>query len=331
MFFSLPLIVLNVLHMTLSIFRPSPRPANSRASTHKPRTDHQQSIALKTFNGLGTNTKLQAILVTVGALVAAAAIVKYNTLIHPFTLADNRHYMFYVFRYSILRAWWVRYALVPIYVLCGWLCWAALRGNRAPSPQDRAPEWIRSPFITLKEAQGKSNPRAPAPSIPDWQLAPSQPRMDPPPTSTALILLLATALSLMTAPLVEPRYFILPWMFWRLHVPAYAVSKDSLVREPISAVVDEVKNKPNDSRGNDTRNGNHSDDSSRGGADDKPAALRHVIDWFTSDRQLVVEVLWSLAINLCTMAVFITKPFCWRAAGGNGELLDDGRVQRFMW
>lgn len=38
-------------------------------------------------------------------------------------------------------------------------------------------------------------------------------------TSFALIWLLATALSLITAPLVEPRYFILPWVLWRLHVP----------------------------------------------------------------------------------------------------------------
>ena len=35
-----------------------------------------------------------------------------------------------------------------------------------------------------------------------------------------LLLLLASALSLVTAPLVEPRYFILPWVFWRLLVPA---------------------------------------------------------------------------------------------------------------
>lgn len=37
-------------------------------------------------------------------------------------------------------------------------------------------------------------------------------------TSFALIWLLTTALSLITAPLVEPRYFILPWVIWRLHV-----------------------------------------------------------------------------------------------------------------
>ena len=31
---------------------------------------------------------------------------------------------------------------------------------------------------------------------------------------------LATTLSLATAPLVEPRYFILPWIFWRMQIIA---------------------------------------------------------------------------------------------------------------
>jgi alpha-1,2-glucosyltransferase len=40
-----------------------------------------------------------------------------------------------------------------------------------------------------------------------------------PTTSFFLIYILTTALSLITAPLVEPRYFILPWVFLRLHLP----------------------------------------------------------------------------------------------------------------
>ncbi|TVY88273.1 Dol-P-Glc:Glc(2)Man(9)GlcNAc(2)-PP-Dol alpha-1,2-glucosyltransferase, partial [Lachnellula willkommii] len=47
------------------------------------------------------------------ALVLTLGIIKYNTIIHPFTLADNRHYIFYVFRYSILRHPAIRYALAP--------------------------------------------------------------------------------------------------------------------------------------------------------------------------------------------------------------------------
>ncbi|KAF4629231.1 hypothetical protein G7Y89_g8921 [Cudoniella acicularis] len=45
-----------------------------------------------------------------------------------------------------------------------------------------------------------------------------------PTTSFLLILLLTTALSLITAPLVEPRYFILPFVLWRLHLPPHSPS-----------------------------------------------------------------------------------------------------------
>jgi alpha-1,2-glucosyltransferase len=31
----------------------------------------------------------------------------------------------------------------------------------------------------------------------------------------------------MTAPLVEPRYFIIPWILWRLHVPSMPASLSS--------------------------------------------------------------------------------------------------------
>jgi alpha-1,2-glucosyltransferase len=45
------------------------------------------------------------------------------------------------------------------------------------------------------------------------------------------IWLVTTALSVVTAPLVEPRYFILPWIIWRLHLQA---APASLPRKPPS-------------------------------------------------------------------------------------------------
>ena len=39
-----------------------------------------------------------------------------GTLIHPFLVADNRHYPFYVWRKVINRTPWARYALIPVYV-----------------------------------------------------------------------------------------------------------------------------------------------------------------------------------------------------------------------
>lgn len=44
-------------------------------------------------------------------------IVKYNTLVHPYLLADNRHYIFYVWQKFYGRYYWFKYAMCPIYLL----------------------------------------------------------------------------------------------------------------------------------------------------------------------------------------------------------------------
>ncbi|PHH78632.1 hypothetical protein CDD82_2935 [Ophiocordyceps australis] len=64
----------------------------------------------------------------VGTAVLSALVVRYNTIIHPFTLADNRHYMFYIFRYTIRRSLLIRYLLILPYTLCRFLVWSALAG-----------------------------------------------------------------------------------------------------------------------------------------------------------------------------------------------------------
>lgn len=129
----------------------------------------------------------------IGALVVTLGIIRYNTIIHPFTLADNRHYIFYVFRYSILRHPLIRYLLAPIYLICAYLVFLTLAGPPA-SASKKAKKQTRAKSETVLE--------------------------EGPTTSFVLILLLTTALSLVTAPLVEPRYFIIPWGIWRLHVPS---------------------------------------------------------------------------------------------------------------
>ncbi|KAK1755540.1 glycosyltransferase [Echria macrotheca] len=191
------------------------------------------------------------ILVTLGVSVA---IVKYNTIIHPFTLADNRHYMFYIFRYTILRSIPLRYALVAAYTLARWLVWDTLSGS--PSPSTNQPPPTTTP---------KYKPNAtPSPA-------------NSPNTSTALLWLLATTLSLVTAPLVEPRYFILPWVFWRLLVPAW---------------------RPSDYDSNFT-------------------GLKWLRRMGGTDPRLVLESVWFLMINAGTMYMFLFRPFYWRDAEGN--------------
>ncbi|RYP23813.1 hypothetical protein DL765_000890 [Monosporascus sp. GIB2] len=310
-FFSAPLFIPQALSIATSAYRTVFSSAASRSAGQPPKTKPhptnqrapKQSQALRTTNRLGSSTALQTCVVAAAALAAAVVIVRFNTVVHPFTLADNRHYMFYVFRYSILRAPWVRYALAPAYVVCGWLCWTALRGYGAGSPA--GPSDTAGTFSTSSESSGVSSRDTPAVGGEEKKkgmAAPATNRDDaaesatPPSTSTVLVLLLATALSLMTAPLVEPRYFILPWVFWRLHVPAWP--------SPSSAP-------PSQSQ-------------ARGGpsARGRPPAP-------TVDPRLVLELVWFALINAGTMYVFLARPFHWRAA--DGTLLDGGRVQRFMW
>ncbi|WBW71716.1 dolichyl-phosphate-glucose-glycolipid alpha-glucosyltransferase Alg10 [Schizosaccharomyces osmophilus] len=105
-------------------------------------------------------------------------IIKYNTIMHPFLLADNRHYVFYVFN-RFRRYWWLKYLGAPVYALCY--------------------------NLFIKEVSHHM-------SVLDFT-----------------VMTLATLLTLVPAPLVEFRYFILPCLFWRIKVPWQ--SKNALLTE----------------------------------------------------------------------------------------------------
>ncbi|KAI1259776.1 DIE2/ALG10 family-domain-containing protein [Xylariaceae sp. FL1019] len=275
-FFSAPLFIPKILSIVQTVYQALVTPQASKNEKSNPGSPPVQTASLQICNLIGSCHSLHRVLLTVVALVAMGLVVRFNTIIHPFTLADNRHYMFYVFRYSILRAWWIRYALVPIYVVCAWLCWAALQGSSTAADPPRS-RWIQSPFSTgvqgFKNKKSSGSSKDLSAEKPAWGAETSAP------TSTVLLLLLTTALSLITAPLVEPRYFILPWVFWRLLLPASSPwSRDGQRKiDPI----------------------------------------------------LMLESGWFLLINVTTMYVFLKKPFLWYAP--DGTLLDEGRVQRFMW
>ncbi|KAK6828399.1 Dol-P-Glc:Glc(2)Man(9)GlcNAc(2)-PP-Dol alpha-1-2-glucosyltransferase [Apiospora arundinis] len=283
-FFSAPLFLPQTLRCLNAAYRfvtgssPSsattPSPVTRRVSSHS--TQLEKSALLKAFNVVFSNGPILSVLLVAACLIIGLLIVHFNTIIHPFTLADNRHYMFYIFRYSILRGFLVRHALVPVYVFCGWLAWSAL--------YDSKPSWSH---VHSSEPSGSFFK---GPSTSSTEVSQS------PPTSTVIILLLTTALSLMTAPLVEPRYFILPWVFWRLLVPAW--SMDDLLGT-LQIVTDKSP----------------------------PTRLVRIGNRF--DVRLVLESMWFLLINAMTMYIFLTRPFFWKAE--DGTLLDGGNVQRFMW
>lgn len=134
-------------------------------------------------------------------MVCMLTVVHLNTVVHPFLLADNRHYTFYVFKILRLTPW-LWYASVPVYAICAWLSVQALASKAGYSG---------GPGVKASRGRRMSTSSGRGDSV---QLEADANRI-----SFLLVWLLSTALSLITAPLVEPRYFIVPWLMWRLHVP----------------------------------------------------------------------------------------------------------------
>ncbi|CAG7561585.1 unnamed protein product [Fusarium equiseti] len=246
-----------------------------------------------------------------GTIILSIAIVRYNTIIHPFTLADNRHYMFYVFRYTIRRASWIRYALVVPYTLARWMAWGTMAGCcsqwfsvlHKPECSTYAKYDGDRPFLSHPASTfGGIRTRKTIQQQDIGQTLKKDPLMasiEPATISTGLIFLLATTLSLMTAPLVEPRYFIIPWVMWRLLVPAWRFHDHSGPRGFSSILGNHPKTKP------------------------------LLLFFQRYDLRLILETLWFIAINAVTGYIFLTKPYVWKAE--DGTVLDGGRLQRFMW
>lgn len=55
----------------------------------------------------------------VGVMLAMAVCLRYLTYVHPYLLADNRHYNFYIWRYFLGKGG-IRYLLIPFYIYSAW-------------------------------------------------------------------------------------------------------------------------------------------------------------------------------------------------------------------
>ena len=221
-------------------------------------------------HGVGTRSPHWfTIVVSLGAFsLFASIIVHFNTIVHPFTLADNRHYVFYVFR--ILRRPYVKYLVTPVYGICAWCCIQAL-DRRASQLVDRD-GGTETETATSSEPEGCK-------------------------TSFVIIWLVTCTLTLCSAPLVEPRYFILPWTMWRLHLPLQLPQREPRISKK------ELR---------------RSKDGSGGGA---PSMVKRL--YLGYDPQLSIETLWFLIVNAVTGYVFLYRGFEWAQ--------EPGRLQRFMW
>ena len=204
---------------------------------------------------LPSNWKIISRQITLCALFTSLAVVviHFNTTINPFTVADNRHYVFYVFR-LLLRHPAIRYLVAPVYIAAAYLIIQTF-GKR--------------PVITQKPGANRDDS-----STHDNESGGCR-------ASFVLVWLATTALSLVTAPLVEPRYCIIPWMIWRLHVPRAGPSRSK--RE-----------------------------------DKSTGLLATILDVLRDDGiMLNLEMAWLVIVNAVTGYLFLHKGFAWPQEPGN--------------
>lgn len=238
-----------------------------------------------------------------------------NTIIHPFTLADNRHYIFYVFRILLAHPT-IKYLAALVYLICAW---AALRALGVPS-STTTPQ-------TPKPTKGPSAPHNGAPQ--------TDTSHGEQPVSTIAVWLLTSTLCLVTAPLVEPRYFILPWVTWRLMLPGHQECDSFPPRALDSSGTTENQQKPLHSErkasekviSSDARPQqpapSSSSSSSSSAVGRRPGGILDNVFPRHGDWRLRLETMWFLGINAVTGYVFLYRGFEWPQ--------EPGIVQRFMW
>ncbi|KAJ5112528.1 Dol-P-Glc:Glc(2)Man(9)GlcNAc(2)-PP-Dol alpha-1-2-glucosyltransferase [Penicillium argentinense] len=275
---------------------------------------------------------LPGLLAVLIVLPIMLAVVHFNTIVHPFTLADNRHYVFYVFRLLLGVHPAVKYAAVVVYFLCGWAVISAFgfsiikappqllrvppsssrgapaaqpvaqpatpgepQGNRkerrAKAKENKASskkDATKKDAITKKSKQPQPDPNSPEAiaTIQEHLVQRQLEQSSGSRVSFALVWIAATALSLVTAPLVEPRYFIIPWVMWRLHLPP----------SPTMAMF--RKKRP----------------------EEESEKVRSDV---ITNLPKFLETVWFITINVVTGYVFLHKGFEWPQ--------EPGKTQRFMW
>jgi alpha-1,2-glucosyltransferase len=175
-----------------------------------------------------------------------------NTTIHPFTLSDNRHYHFYIFK-RLLRPHWLRHLAAPVYISCAWACLSAPAQHptaAAAAPRGEIAKPARSEDDLGHAGGGEAGARV----------------------SGTLATVAVTALTLCSAPLVEPRYCIIPFVVWRMQFP---------LREGGAA---------------------------RGGG--RAAAESGLLRGYGC-RLMLLETIWFLTINAVTGYIFLHWTFTW--------------------
>ncbi|ESO07432.1 hypothetical protein HELRODRAFT_76765 [Helobdella robusta] len=59
----------------------------------------------------------------VASVIAITTIIHYTTMSHKYLLADNRHYIFYIWKNVFQKHWCIRYLLAPVYLFAMYSLW----------------------------------------------------------------------------------------------------------------------------------------------------------------------------------------------------------------
>ncbi|KAJ6136818.1 CAZyme family GT59 [Penicillium chrysogenum] len=277
--------------------------------------------------------KLKAALVVIPLMLA---VVHFNTIVHPFTLADNRHYVFYVFRILLLHPA-VKYAAVPVYFLCGWVVISAfgfttiqrppkaLRVQQSASAAPQAPVPAPAPAPAAQEPKSTSSSGTKKPNQPSNK----KPKKADPPAETK-----NTDTSELPAGIADPRdpavlarvqQYILTRQRELLEAPRVSFVLVWLAATSLSLITAPLLNPATSSflglcgvvhlpplpclfRDRETR--------------PRTEEAKRRSDLIVNLPKFV-ETVWFLIINLITGYVFLYKGFEWPQ--------EPGKTQRFMW
>ena len=255
-------------------------------------------------------------------MISTLLAIHLNTIVHPFLLADNRHYIFYVFR-ILLRYPAVKYLAAPIYLVCAWSIIQTLGLHPVQAVTEQEVKIAGREREQSKHWAKESNKGAQQDNLKSRGRGFSDVRI-----GSFLVWLGTCSLCLISAPLVEPRYFIIPWVVWRLWVPSPIVSnrcddsnkgvkkKNPMVKGGFLTAADRAPDAPARDRTEKRTLSQHTDDLS---------ATRLERQWclWSYDHRLVIETTWFFILNCFTGYVFLYCGFEWPQ--------EPGKVQRFMW
>ncbi|GME88419.1 transferase activity protein [[Candida] boidinii] len=123
------------------------------------------------------------------SLSVIVVIIENFTIIHKFLLADNRHLTFYLFKSVIHRSEYSSFYMAPIYHFSSYTIWKMLKKSSMNKNLNKT--------VNLKKSQDPRSITLGSPII-------------------SLMFLICILVTLIPSPLFEPRYFILPLIFFRI-------------------------------------------------------------------------------------------------------------------